>query len=45
MNPKMVQGHQLLGLLYLEEGNYEQAAKALEKHMPLIRTIPQHFVI
>ena len=31
MNPKMVQGHQLLGLLYLEEGNYEQAAKALEK--------------
>lgn len=30
MNPKMVKGHQLLGLLYLEEGNPEQAEKALE---------------
>lgn len=30
MNPKMVKGHQLLGLLYLEEGNMEQARKALE---------------
>lgn len=31
MNPKMVKGHQLLGLLYLEEGNPEQARKALEQ--------------
>lgn len=30
MNPKMVKGHQLLGLLYLEEGNLDQARKALE---------------
>jgi len=29
LNPKMVKGHQLLGLLYLEEGNFEQAKKAL----------------
>lgn len=31
MNPKMVRGHQLLGLLYLQAGNYEQAKKALKK--------------
>lgn len=30
LNPKMVKGHQLLALLYLEEGNLEQAAKALK---------------
>lgn len=29
LNPKMVQGHQLLALLYLEDGNLEQAKKAL----------------
>ncbi|MCI8326526.1 MAG: tetratricopeptide repeat protein [Lachnospiraceae bacterium] len=35
MNSKMVQGHQLLGLLYLEEGNLEQAKKALENAMEI----------
>ncbi len=30
MNPRMVKGHQLLALLYLVEGNYEQARKALK---------------
>lgn len=29
MNPRMVKGHQLLALLYLVEGNFEQARKAL----------------
>lgn len=29
LNPKMVQGHQLLALLYLEQGNLEQAKKSL----------------
>lgn len=30
LNPKMVKGHQLLALLYLEEGKLEQAKKALK---------------
>lgn len=30
LNPKLVRGHQLLALLYMEEGRYDQAAKALK---------------
>lgn len=29
LNPRLVKGHQLLALLYMEEGKYEQAKKAL----------------
>lgn len=29
LNPKLVRGHQLLALLYMQEGKYEQARKAL----------------
>ena len=29
LNPKLVKGHQLLALLYLQEGQYEKAKKAL----------------
>lgn len=29
LNPKLVKGHQLLALLYIEEGKYDQANKAL----------------
>lgn len=29
LNPKLVRGHQLLALLYMQEGKYEQAKKAL----------------
>ncbi|MBO5302981.1 MAG: tetratricopeptide repeat protein [Lachnospiraceae bacterium] len=29
LNPKLVKGHQLLALLYMEEGRYDQAKKAL----------------
>ncbi len=29
MNPKLVKGHQLLALLYIQEGKYEHAKKAL----------------
>lgn len=29
MNPRLIKGHQLLALLYMEEGKYEQARKAL----------------
>ena len=29
LNPKLVKGHQLLALLYMEEGKYDQANKAL----------------
>lgn len=29
LNPKLVRGHQLLALLYMEEGKYEQAKRAL----------------
>lgn len=29
LNPKLVKGHQLLALLYMQEGKYEQAKKAL----------------
>ncbi len=31
MNPRMVKGHQLLALLYMEEGKYEQARKTLNQ--------------
>lgn len=30
LNPKLVKGHQLLALLYMEEGRYDQAAKELK---------------
>ena len=29
LNPKLVKGHQLLALLYMQDGKYEQAKKAL----------------
>ena len=31
LNPKLVKGHQLLALLYMEEGRYDQAARALHQ--------------
>ena len=31
LNPRMVKGHQLLALLYMEEGKYEHAKKALNQ--------------
>ncbi len=30
LNPKLVRGHQLLALLYMQEGRYDQAKKALK---------------
>lgn len=30
LNPRLVKGHQLLALLYMEEGRYDQAKKALK---------------
>lgn len=47
VNPKMVRAHQLLGLLYYEEGRYEQARKTLRlaAKIDVNNTITQRYLL